>query len=219
MKKGDRMEEKQCKACGEVKPLDEFYSQKKSSKKLGDYIYYNPRCKDCVILKAEEWRLGNPEKYNALKRKWVKENRKKYLALRRSYDYSEYRTNWRRENKDKLKQYRVKREKTKTHNISQTEWIACKEYFNNTCAYCGMTEEDHKSINNQQLHREHVIEEGRNDLKNCIPSCKHCNSSKHIYSLNNWYNKENEVYTRERYLKIYQWLRYDVKKYIERKPS
>ena len=35
------------------------------------------------------------------------------------------------------------------------------------------------------------IDDGKNDLSNCIPSCESCNSSKNIKTLNNWYNHEN----------------------------
>ena len=64
------------------------------------------------------------------------------------------------------------------------------------------------------FHKEHVVDEGKNDLRNCIPSCNKCNSQKNTNSLNNWYNITNPNYTYERYCKIYQWIRYDHKKYI-----
>jgi hypothetical protein len=70
------------------------------------------------------------------------------------------------------------------------------------------------------LHKEHVIHNGRKDLKNCVPSCQSCNDKKWKFTLNEWYNKDNPVYAYERYHKIYVWLRYDYKKYIQkRKPK
>jgi hypothetical protein len=80
-----------------------------------------------------------------------------------------------------------------------------------------MTEKEHRKINKQDLHKEHLIDCGRNDLKNCVPSCKSCNSEKHTDSLNNWYNSNNPKYTVEKYLKIYLWIRFECKKYIKRK--
>ena len=110
----------------------------------------------------------------------------------------------------------------KKHRLSKQEWKSCKEYFNNECAYCGLPIEEHfrkyaGKLQKIDFHKEHVIDDGRDDIKNCIPSCQICNSSKRESSLNTWYNQENPNYTRERYLKIYNWIRYDCKKYIEKK--
>lgn len=81
-----------------------------------------------------------------------------------------------------------------------------------------MTEEEHRKINRgQDLHKEHIIHDGKNDLRNCVPSCYRCNINKWKYSLNNWYNLNNPNYTFEKYHKIYQWVRYDYKKYIKKK--
>lgn len=43
-------------------------------------------------------------------------------------------------NKDKLYEYGKKRRLHKTHEISKEEWESCLEYFNHSCAYCGITE-------------------------------------------------------------------------------
>jgi hypothetical protein len=115
-----------------------------------------------------------------------------------------------------MKIYNKKHNKKK-HKISKVEWDNCKKYFDYSCAYCGMTEEEHRKIYKQDLHKEHVIDDGRNDLKNCVPSCKMCNSEKHEDSLNNWYNKNNLRYDYSRYSKIYNWIRYDCKKYVKKK--
>lgn len=128
---------------------------------------------------------------------------------------------WQRKNKDKVKLANEKRSDY-NHKITIQEWRDCKQYFNNTCAYCGLKLEDHYFTRlgitkNGDFHKDHVIDDGRNDLKNCIPSCKSCNCSKHETSLNNWYNKENPVFNQERYHKIYLWLRYDHKKFIKQK--
>jgi hypothetical protein len=72
-------------------------------------------------------------------------------------------------------------------------------------------------IQKMDLHKEHVIVDGRNDIKNCIPSCQICNDSKGEYSLNTWYNSSNSKFDPIKLHKIYLWLRYDYKKYIEKK--
>lgn len=82
-------------------------------------------------------------------------------------------------------------------------------YFDNSCAYCGMTTEEHKNIFKQQLHKEHVDHNGRNDLSNCVPSCKICNSRKWEYDIKEWYDTDNLYYTDERYNKIIKWIKQD----------
>jgi len=80
-----------------------------------------------------------------------------------------------------------------------------------------MSEFEHRKIFKTDLHKEHLIDDGRNDLKNCVPSCKSCNSEKHIDTFNQWYNPSNPKYSREKYLKIYNWIRFECKKYIQKK--
>jgi len=58
------------------------------------------------------------------------------------------------------------------------------------------------------------IDNGKNDLRNCVPSCYSCNSQKNKKTLNEFYNPENPNYTYEQYYKIYQWIRYDYKNHI-----
>lgn len=118
---------------------------------------------------------------------------------------------WQKKHKDKLAQYRNNHRK---HEITEKEWESCKKYFNYSCAYCGMTEEEHKKRYRQQLHKEHVDHEGANDLSNCIPACKNCNSSKHDQNFNDWY-LNNANYNEYRYNKIIKWLNEDYKKYKE----
>lgn len=159
-----------------------------------------------------KWRKDNPEaakandiRYDHTERRLEKRRERSRIAVASGWSKS-----WQRNNKDKLLEYKMNRG-NKFHKISTKEWSYCKEYFNYECAYCGMHESVHKQAYKQQLHKEHVIHDGRNDIKNCIPSCRVCNSSKHTSTLSEWYNINNPNYTRERYLKIYEWLRYDCK--------
>ncbi|MBN3352111.1 HNH endonuclease [Clostridium botulinum] len=121
---------------------------------------------------------------------------------------------WQQNNKDKIKQYSEVRS-NKNHTITSKEWNICKEYFNNSCAYCGMTEKEHREIFNQDLHKEHVECEGANDLSNCVPACRSCNSSKNIFQLTEWYNKNNPKFNQEKLDVINKWLSEDYKKIIK----
>lgn len=205
-------ETKPCSKCREDKELDEYYSSVKTKASGEIYTYYNPECKECTKKRSVKWAAKNPELIKASKRKYNKTEigRAKVKAgVDKNRKTGHYR-NWQNNNKDKLKGYN-KKYSNKKHKISKEEWEICKAYFDHKCAYCGLDEVYHKKLYKQQLHKEHVIHQGRDDIKNCVPSCRSCNSSKHIYTLNQWYNAENPVYTRERYLEIYQWIRYDCK--------
>lgn len=78
-----------------------------------------------------------------------------------------------------------------------------------------MTYEDHKETYNQDLHKEHVLNYGANDLSNCIPACKSCNSQKSDYEFDDWYNSDNERFTYDRLNKINSWLKNDFKLFIK----
>lgn len=137
-------------------------------------------------------------------KEWWKNN-KEYKA---KY-FKEYQNN----NKDKIKAYQEKRQ-NKNHSISKKEWESCKQYFDNKCAYCGVTEQEAKKEQGQYFHKEHMIHDGSNGIENCVPACKSCNSSKHIYGLEDWY-KQQKYYTEERYNKIIKWVTEDYK-YIKK---
>ena len=202
---------KQCTQCKETFPeTSEYFYRTTNGEGFSSW------CKECRKLTSRERYKNNKEKlsrkgkehyrknkatYNKMNRAWNRKNSEKLSIIAKA---------WRKNNKDKVKEYNQKYS-NKKHSITPKQWNYCREYFNHKCAYCGMTEVEHKEKHNQQLHKEHVIHEGRNDIKNCVPSCRTCNSRKRRATLNEWYNTANPDYTRERYLKIYEWIRYDSK--------
>jgi hypothetical protein len=69
------------------------------------------------------------------------------------------------------------------------------------------------------FHKEHVDCNGSDDLSNCVPSCKTCNSSKHTEKLEDWYAENNSIFNKDRFDKIHKWLDNDWQEYyIEKKP-
>jgi 5-methylcytosine-specific restriction endonuclease McrA len=131
------------------------------------------------------------------------------------------RSEWQRNHPDKIRGYNRDRNLHKKHEISEQEWESCKNYFNYRCAYCGLPIEEHfvkykGKIFIGDFHRDHVNDEGNNDLSNCIPACKSCNTSKHIHHLEEWYNENNPNFNQERLDKINKWLDEDYKKYINK---
>ena len=196
--------------------IEYFYTNKKNK---SDGLH--PTCKKCERLKAIKWKKENPERFaisqakvEAKKERKIS-NRKRAEKQRKAGKQKE----WQLKNPDKVAEYNQTRQH-KNHKITITEWDACKEYFNNSCAYCGLKIEDHyrKYAGQQQkidLHKEHADYNGNDDLSNCIPSCGSCNDKKWKFTLDEWYNKDNPVYIENRYNKIVQWLNYDYKLYIE----
>ena len=87
----------------------------------------------------------------------------------------EYYKGWINNNKDKLPMYR---EAHQDHDITDEEWFTCLNHFNNSYAYCGLSEQEQYKLYNEQFHREHVIHDGSNYIDNCIPACTRCNTSK-----------------------------------------
>lgn len=203
---------KLCNRCGKWYLCTDEYFHKNS--KSPDNLF--PYCKKCNIKASNEYQYKpeNKKRCSQSKRKYqlkpevaVKEKNHKRKLREEGY-YSD----WRKNNKDKVKQYNEIRS-NKKHTISKKEWGKCKEYFNNSCAYCGMTEGEHRKVFRQDLHKEHVDYEGSNNLSNCVPSCKHCNSSKRESELDNWYNKENPNFNQEKIDKILKWINEDYKLY------
>jgi HNH endonuclease len=207
---------KECSICNETKSLEDFYSYEKTSKKKGNYTYYLPYCKSCAKKKTATER--DPEKTRIMNRYYYKTRPQTRAANKKS---SEKRRaegklkEWQEQNPDKMRHYAKQRIEHKKHEISNKEWISCKEYFDNSCAYCGFEDSEHKKEFNQQLHKEHVDHTGANDISNCVPACKSCNSQKWEFLLSDWYNENNPNFTVDKLDKITKWLEEDYQLYLD----
>lgn len=202
------IETKVCNVCNKEKSIGEFYTQKKFSNVKGDWIYVNPECKECTKSRSVQWRTENKEDFMKSIKKYIDQphvkiqRRKMSNEARRNGDLKK----WQQKNKDKMKLYREARKMNKTHDITEEEWTKCKEFFNNSCAYCEISEEEAKKEYNNYLHKEHVDHTGSNKIDNCVPACKSCNGLKWTFELSEWYNEDNKLYTFERYKRITDWL-------------
>ena len=201
---------------------EEYYYKNIHNKSDG----LQPECKRCSSLKSSKRIKNNIKGYKKYKKLHYIENKDRIIKRtmksrnKNKEYYSQQGKNYRQTDifKEKNKEYSKKRQEKK-HIITNIEWENCKQYFDNKCAYCGLPIEKHYRIyagklQKIDLHKEHVIDDGKNDIRNCIPACNSCNTQKNKKSLNNWYNSNNQNYTYERYLKICQWIRYDHKKFI-----
>ena len=106
----------------------------------------------------------------------------------------------------------IKKRKARIRKLPNTlkvsEWLEAKKIFNNSCAYCGMTKEEHKIEHNQRLHQDHFIplsKGGGYTKDNIIPACRSCNSSKRDTYFKEWYSQQ-EYYSTEREQKILEYL-------------
>jgi hypothetical protein len=191
---------------------DNFYNNDKSPDGINTY------CKKCSVKKFRKWendnweqRKGQIRKNNA--RPEFKEQHRESEKRRREEGKT---LEWQQNNKDKVKEYGEKRQHKK-HNIKKKEWKFCKEYFGFKCAYCNLPIEEHwikyRVVKLGDFHKEHVDHFGANDLSNCVPSCKTCNSSKWEFKFEDWYPQQ-EFYSKENYDKIVKWITVDYKKFV-----
>jgi len=158
------MKTKVCPTCKQEKPVEEFYKSK--STKSG-YISY---CKKCSTQKAREWKKQNPE-YGVM---WRKKNREG--------DRNRLNT-WRRNNKDKLKMYKVKRK------------MFAIEYKGGKCEDCGIigTIENRTIFDFHHTHPSskdtaisHALTQSKSGLKSlkqeldkCVLLCSNCHKLRH----------------------------------------
>ena len=187
--------------------------------------HLHPNCKRCGIKKTQKWVEDNPE--------WAKELMKEANdnpnPLNNAKEYHRFNSQrrwangkqqaWFLKNPGKHKEYT---ENHKEHDIYTEEWLACLKIFNNQCAYCGLPAEDHiikrsKKYIIMELHKEHVDNEGYNDIRNGVPACRSCNSSKRKHNINKWYTKQ-KFFNQDKYNKILWWTTEGYKDYIVDKP-
>ncbi|MFC8688150.1 HNH endonuclease [Brevibacillus porteri] len=119
--------------------------------------------------------------------------------------------NSRPENKEYKRFYVQKRrakQKQLLNDLTEEQYLETLQFFEHSCVYCGVSEEDHLLINNTVLHQDHVIPLSKNGAytkSNIVPACDSCNKSKKNRSLHNFYlSKEN--FTEAQYRNIIQFL-------------
>jgi len=210
--------EKRCSMCEKWKEdvIDNFYMINKSRPESG----LTPACRICLTDKAIAHRLLNVEKARKSIRDYYHTHKDvyrikavNYKAGNREKIISDYKE-WIKNNPDKVKLYGLNH---RDHEITNEEWKCCLNIFNHKCAYCGISEEEHLKTYKQVLHRDHVDDEGANDLRNAVPACRSCNSKKHTTDMEEWFMRQ-KFFTEERLQFIIQWIEEGFKEYIEDRP-
>lgn len=196
---------KTCTKCNNtfIANYDFFYKQKevadglsswcKTCKKAYQNFYFDLRRKP--LGDARKIRhIINRDRENGQSSDWYKINKNKR---------KEYMSNWQKNNKDKIHSYVSKNKK---HDISKEEIKQIYKYSNSCCMYCGISEIESKKIYNQKLHKDHAINNGDDTIKNCVLSCRSCNSTKNVKDWTEWYVPTNPLYCQRRFDRIYEWL-------------
>jgi 5-methylcytosine-specific restriction endonuclease McrA len=195
--------------------------------------YYEEN-KEHILKQAKLFRKENKEILYKQKKKYIEANKEKVAERARQYWYNnkesfsqkgkKYRIKNKEREQERHKRYYMEnphiyrqageRRRAKAKKLPYTltieEWNDIKLYFDNSCAYCGMTEEKHLEKFNEILHQEHFIalsNGGEYTCNNIIPACRSCNSSKNNKDFFEWYPKQ-EFYSSEREEKIMKFLNY-----------
>lgn len=155
--------------------------------------YENNKYKKMNYIK--EWQKNNPEKTHLYKLKWVEENHekiklknKKYISIPEIREYLNCKQHIRRAKLLNL-----------DATMTRSNWKEAKEYFNNSCAYCGIE---------TKLTKDHFIpvaRDGGYTKNNIIPACKKCNCSKSAKDFFEWYPQQ-KFYSKEKEIKILDYL-------------
>ncbi|WP_105147062.1 HNH endonuclease [Streptococcus suis] len=204
---------KKCSTCGIKKELttDNFPARRNS--KSG----FDGRCKDCRKVYDKIRYEKNREKLIAK----GKEYYRKHIEERRKYGREYY-----AQNTDKCKssskkwdtdnpiQRRIINEKSRTKKyggdttLTKEEWECTLDYFEHSCAYCGMTRDEHFDLFNEQLHHEHIMpvdNAGAYSKNNVVPACRPCNCSKAGRDFSLWY-KNFKYYSSTREARILEYM-------------
>lgn len=213
----------------------------------GNKDKFSMMCITCQIAYQESYYLKNREKAlekarerdrnlteeerlikNKKSMEYYYEHGEKYYINRKTYNeeheerLAEKEEEWAENNRIKLRGYVKDRNQHKEHKISEKERSDCLKYFNDSCAYCNINEEEHKKKYNERLHKDHAYNDGNNYVTNCVPGCKSCNSKKKKKDFNEWYRPDNPrfkegFYKQENYDRIVKWLEEDCFQYLSPK--
>lgn len=110
--------------------------------------------------------------------------------------------------KSKHRHNRYAKQSSLKNDLTNNDWVETLMFFNNICAYCGMTEEEHIKLFGESLHKDHVIplsKGGEYTKGNIIPACRTCNCSKNKKSLEKFFEYKSN-FTEENLNKILEFL-------------
>ena len=190
-----------CRGCCKEKNKKYYKNNKEALKEY--FKQYNKENKEALKEYFKQYREDNKE---AIKQ-WREANKEAIKQYKEDNKEAirEYKKQYREEHRDICNMSTQKRRaklKQLPDTLTVEQWDNIKQYFNNSCAYCG---------EEKPLAQEHFIalsKGGEYTHNNIIPSCKSCNSSKSNKIFEGWYSKQ-KYYSNKREQKIYKFLNYN----------
>lgn len=126
---------------------------------------------------ARIWRLEHKEYVAEVNKVFYDKNKELYAQNAKVY---------RRGHREEKRIYDHKRKAimlSLPHTLTAVQWVETKQYFNDSCAYCG------SEVPLEQDHLAPMINGGEYSKDNIIPACKSCNCSKGPKDFFQWYPK------------------------------
>lgn len=218
---------KKCNKCGQILSIDNYYKNNSSKDKLYAHCKkcskkaerrYVETNKDRVRRLRKQYVEGNKENLQRYNKQYSKEyyalhrEEKRDKEIERGKKYrqenkdktSTYGKKYRQNNKDKIniltQRYRARKRKLPS-TLTIKQWEAIKQYFNNSCCYCG------KKLPLEQEHFIPVTKDGEFSPSNIICACRSCNASKNNADFFEWYPKQL-FYSKKREQNILKFLNY-----------
>lgn len=136
------MESKVCTACKIDKELSNYYKQNKKNANGDKYIYYPPKCKECMVVDAQGWAKSNPDKVKEIsirdkttKVDYHKAHKKRYYD-NNLMEVKKRKKQWDRDNADKILKYNSNRRAFRINlpdTITDDDIALTKELFGENC--------------------------------------------------------------------------------------
>lgn len=165
---------KNCKKCGEDKPLTSFSRDKSKSDGLQSYCkscingynrdYYQKNRIDILIYQAS-YAADNPEVGRRSAEVWRNKHPELYIKRIEA---------WRKDNPEMVRGQHNRRRARKQNcetPLTNSEWMEILEDFNYLCFWCG-------ALYEEQDHLIPLSKGGKHSKENVVPSCITCNRKK-----------------------------------------
>lgn len=178
--------------------IDKAKSRYELTKDTKPHIRYYAINKDHIRKRYTVYRQKRKDYLNEQARRNYAMNKYRFLQYKKKYVQSVIG----REVSRKICQNRRAVRRNLESNFTVDNWISCKCYFENKCAYCGKE---------KMLAQDHFVplsKNGEYTVNNIVPSCRSCNSSKSNKDFFEWYPMFR-YYSKSREEKILKYLNYD----------
>lgn len=202
----------------EIAKRQKQYNEANSEYILDYQKRYYKENKEEISKRHNQYYHENKDKLSEIAREYYKKNREEILNKQKQYYkvnrkvISIKRSKYVKANRERYRQHwhnYIAKKKQLLNTLTINEWNEIKKHFDNNCAYCGMTEDEHYNIYGEQLHQDHfkpISKGGAYEMSNIIPSCRSCNSSKHNNPFEEWY-PSYEHYNKTRESEILKYIK------------